>query len=178
MKNKFHESICAEGMSKSVKNKFHESICAEGMSKNMKKFLSKKILSFFPVLLIAIIVFAGCSADDEEPLSRGNTTVNAEEIGTGETVFRLEVTDAENNITAWSVSTNEQTVGSALLALGLIAGDDGAFGLMVTTVNNITADWSYDGSWWAFYVNDELSPVGVDSAYIEPGATYAFVFSR
>jgi len=36
MGNKFHESICAEGMSKNVENKFHESICAEGMSKNME----------------------------------------------------------------------------------------------------------------------------------------------
>jgi len=39
VKDKFHESICAEGMSKSVKNNFHESICAEGMSKKVKRVL-------------------------------------------------------------------------------------------------------------------------------------------
>ena len=37
VKNKFHESICAGGMSKSVKNKFHESIC--DMSKKMTRII-------------------------------------------------------------------------------------------------------------------------------------------
>ncbi|MCL1844145.1 MAG: HAD family phosphatase [Defluviitaleaceae bacterium] len=44
MKDKFHESICAEGMSKSMK-KINESICAEGILK-MKKFILPKLVIF------------------------------------------------------------------------------------------------------------------------------------
>ncbi|MCL1843087.1 MAG: HAMP domain-containing histidine kinase [Defluviitaleaceae bacterium] len=65
MKDKFHESICAVGMSKSVKNRFHESICAGGMSKKMKLFrkihgkLQAHIVSVFTGLLIISFAMIG-----------------------------------------------------------------------------------------------------------------------
>jgi hypothetical protein len=69
-------------------------------------------------------------------------------------------------------------VGDALLELGLIAGEEGAYGLYVKTVNGITADYDVDGTYWAFYIGDDYGMTGVDMTNIEPGATYAFKVSK
>jgi hypothetical protein len=100
------------------------------------------------------------------------------EIGQGETVFRFEVKDDINRLSAWNVHTDETTVGAALLSVGLIAGEEQSMGFMVTTVNGITADFNANGTWWGFYVNGEFATSGVDSTHIEAGVTYAFVFTK
>ena len=92
----------------------------------------------------------------------------------GETSFAFYVVDAEGNQKAYLVSTNETTVGAALLGCGLIAGDEGAYGLYVKTVDGTTLDYDKDGKYWAFYTGNEMSPVGVDAVEITAGASYSF----
>ncbi|MCL2576730.1 MAG: DUF4430 domain-containing protein [Defluviitaleaceae bacterium] len=134
---------------------------------------------FLTLLAFTLIVFAGCGYDDY--VNNVNATVEpivTFETGHGETTFRLEVTDDENNLIVWNVSTDETTVGAALLSLGLIEGEESSMGLMVTTVNGVTADYNADRSWWAFYIDGEFATSGVDSTYIEEGTAYALVFTR
>jgi len=120
----------------------------------------KKIFLFIAL----IFIFAGClqsSPPHEESVT-----------------FTFEVTDGDLNLTEWEITTHESTVGAALLAEGLITGDAGALGLFVTSVNGIVADWNADESWWAFYVDGEMSLLGVDGVPTESGRTYAFVYTR
>ncbi|MCL1863025.1 MAG: DUF4430 domain-containing protein [Defluviitaleaceae bacterium] len=127
----------------------------------------------FAVVLFSIVLvaFAGCSnveiPDANEVFS----------IGSGQQTFRFMVVDADNNATAWDVSTNESIVGAALLDVDLIAGDVSAWGLFVTTVNGITADFDADGSWWALYVNGEMAMQGIDDIIIDTESEYVFVFT-
>ena len=65
-------------------------------------------------------------------------------------------------------------MGAALLELGLIAGDDSAYGLYVKTVNGVTVDYDTDKQYWAFYINGEYAMTGVDSTEITEGAEYSF----
>ena len=97
----------------------------------------------------------------------------AEQLGKGETLFALTVTDGEGNSTAYQISTDETTVGAALQALGLIEGEESEYGLYVNTVCGITADYDTDGSYWAFYIDGEYASTGVDSTEIVPGSSYA-----
>ena len=85
----------------------------------------------------------------------------------------LSVADKEQNRTDYEIHTNQETVGAALLELGLIAGEEGPYGLYVTTVGGITLDFSTDGSYWAFYIDGEYAVSGVDSTPITPGASYS-----
>lgn len=98
--------------------------------------------------------------------------------GEGQTMFYFHVVDMDGNVTKFEIHTNQTTVGGALLELDLIAGDDGAYGLYVKTVNGITADYDKDGTWWGFYIGDEMAMTGVDTTDIEAGATYAFKVSK
>ena len=73
----------------------------------------------------------------------------------------------------FTVNTDKETVGEALLELGVVAGDTTEYGLYITTVNGVTLDYNTDGAYWAFYINGEYASTGVDATNIEAGASYA-----
>jgi len=127
-------------------------------------------------LLVLFLLFtaAACGGTSPGPAPPADAV---QAIGQGATVFRFEVTDPEEAVTAWDVNTDETTVGAALLAVGLISGDESEWGLMVTTVNGITADWDANQAFWAFYIDGDFAMAGVDATDIEPGVTYAFVYT-
>ena len=106
-----------------------------------------------------------------------NNLAAAQDIGEGSTVFRFEVFDGDSNVNAWNVHTDAETVGAALLDVGLIDGDESEFGLMVIYVNNIRADFVEDSAWWAFYIDDEMAMAGVDDTEIEDGVIYKFIYT-
>lgn len=92
----------------------------------------------------------------------------------GTATFTFQVVDGDGKQTDFTVTTDKATVGEALLDEGLIKGEDGPYGLYVKEVNGITADYDVDGTYWAFYVDGEMAPTGVDSTKVEDGAVYAF----
>ena len=115
---------------------------------------------------------------EQQPETNATGNQNdATNIGEGATVFVFEVTDDEGQVSVWNVSTGETTVGAALVAVGLIEGDMSDFGMMVTHVNGLRADFNEDGAWWAFYIDGEMAMMGVDSTDIEKGVIYAFVYT-
>ena len=101
------------------------------------------------------------------------TSVDATEISEDST-YLFQVIDGEGNETAVTVSTDADTVGAALAELGIVAGEDSDFGLYVKTVNNVTADYDTDGSYWAFYIDGEYASTGVDATEINEDAVYTF----
>ena len=92
----------------------------------------------------------------------------------GTATFTFQVVDGDGKQTDFTVTTDKATVGEALLDEGLIKGEDGPYGLYVKEVNGITADYDADGTYWAFYINGEMAPTGVDATTVEDGAVYAF----
>ena len=114
---------------------------------------------------------------DASAVSDGDAD-NITELGEGKTTFDLLVTDAEGNKKQFAIHTDETTVGAALLALGLIQGDEGQYGLYVKTVDGITADYYKDQTYWAFYVNGEYATAGVDQTNIDESAVYSFVITK
>lgn len=141
------------------------------------------------VLIAAIALFTtGCqdthkpdtetstadSAVTDENINEEATDENITVLGEGKTSFSFTVTGIDGAENMFIINTDETTVGQALLKLGLIEGDEGAYGLYVKTVNGITVDYDTDGKYWAFYINGEYAPSGVDTTEITLGATYSF----
>lgn len=166
----------------------------------MKKKCSKKLSSFIlcMVLIVAMALStAGCNGDTEGKTSKTETTESSVQsettkesetgvpeegnaapagnvLGEGSTQFMFTVVDKEGMETQFEIHTDKETVGEALLELGLIAGDESEYGLYVKTVNGITADYDADGVYWAFYINGEYAATGVDSTTITEGDSYSF----
>ena len=101
-----------------------------------------------------------------------------QELGEGDQLFYFDVTFSDGETASYAIHTDAQTVGEALVALELIAGDESAYGLYVKTVGGETLDWDADGMYWAFYENGEYAMTGVDSTAVTDGATYAFVATK
>lgn len=145
----------------------------------MKKTRLTKILSLILciVLTAAMTLFTiGCS-DDESNKETPQTGISAKEEGTlgvGEKSFEFTVVDADGKETSFTINTDKKTVGDALLDVGLIAGEEGPYGLYVKTVNGITVDFDKDGKYWAFYADGEYAMTGVDVTEIDTDSVYAF----
>ena len=142
----------------------------------MKLTSNKKITSLLlcMMLIVAMALTAGCGGKKQENNSSAGQEVSTNKLGEGKTQFNFTVVDKDGKETAFDIHTDKTTVGDALLELGLIAGEEGAYGLYVKQVNGITADYDVDQTYWAFYVNGEYGMTGVDATDIEDGATYTF----
>lgn len=108
-----------------------------------------------------------------EAASTEATSAETNVLGEGNTVFTLSVTDLDGVETSFEIHTDKKTVGEALLDVELIAGEEGQYGLYVTTVNGITLDWDKDGKYWAFYIDGEYATTSLDLTDITPGTTYS-----
>lgn len=159
----------------------------------MKQFC-KSLFCLLLVVLLAAAALTGC-AENETPSTEApktetqaktevtttaapETVGSVEELGEGAKTFQFDVTFASGETKSFRIHTDAETVGEALVALELIAGEDSSYGLYVKTVCEETLDYDADGSYWAFYVNGEFASTGVDSTPITEGETYAFVATK
>jgi len=154
--------------------------------------LGKFALLLLLVVAVAVATLTGCDSNEtgEETQNEGTQNEGTQNEGTQnegsqnegtqneELTFTFMAVDADG-VSIWEgdITTSETTVGAALLEAGLIAGEENEFGLMVTYVNDVRADFVLDDAWWAFYIDGEMSMQGVSTTDIEEGVTYAFVFT-
>lgn len=129
------------------------------------------------VLIAATALLASCGVQPSGDLSSSSSavssaTITPTEVGEGKTEFTLTVTDGEGNDKVYLVHTDKESVGDALLELKLIEGEVGPYGLYITSVCGITADYDVDGSYWAFYVDGEYAMTGVSDTAISDGGSY------
>lgn len=99
------------------------------------------------------------------------------ELGSGAKTVVVEV-KAEDKSVVFTVHTDKDTVGAALLEHKLIDGDDSEYGLYVKTVNGILADYDVDKSYWAFYINGEYAMTGIDATNIDTEAKYQLAYTK
>lgn len=124
-------------------------------------------LCLFVLMAAMALNFAGCAGNNAQQ------TTQAE----GKS-FTFLVTDLDGKETSFNITTQKAIVGEALVDEGLISGTESEYGLMVDTVNGITADWDADQTYWAFYIDGEYAMTGVDQTEITAGSTYSFVLTK
>ncbi|MBQ8140173.1 MAG: hypothetical protein IJ038_00570 [Clostridia bacterium] len=130
--------------------------------KQLQTNKSSRILSALLLLLLtAAIAFSAVGCDNGVR-------------GEGDKEFLFKVVTADGTTKEYTVRTDKETVGEALLDEGLIAGEDGAYGLYVKTVDGETHEYETDGTYWAFYIGDDYAMTGVDATDIEEGKIYSF----
>ena len=132
------------------------------------------------IILTCVLGLAACGNEVqktglwENALYTKDTT-----LGSGKKTVTVEVEAEENKIT-FTVKTDAETLGDALLENKLVEGDEGQYGLFVTSVNGIKADYSADGSYWALYIGDEYAATGVDGEKLGDGSdtVYRLVYTK
>ena len=141
--------------------------------------MKKTIQSTVTVILALIFIVALVSCDTVEKTGVWeNATYRKDtELGSGAKTVVVEV-KAEDQQVTFTIKTDKDTVGAALLEHGLIAGEEGAYGLYIKQVNGITADYDVDQTYWSFYINGEYAMTGVDTTEITEGATYRLEYTK
>lgn len=134
----------------------------------------KRTLTLISLLLLVALAFTACNTVTKEGLWENATYRRDMEFGDGAKTVEVEVKAGEESVT-FTIHTDKDTLGDALLEHDLVDGEEGAFGLYVKFVNGIEADYDKDGSYWGFYKSGEMMPVGVDGAVIADGEHYELV---
>ena len=138
----------------------------------MKKLASISVSLL--LLAVCILSLTACGNNvNKEGLWENATYLEDTTLGEGSTTFKMVVKAGEQSVT-FTVNTNKETVGAALLELNLIEGDNG----MYTKVNGITADYNVDKSYWGFFVNDAYANEGIDTTKIEKDSTYKLEYTK
>ena len=105
----------------------------------MKIMSSKKIVSgFLCMMLIAVMIFACVGCNTNQQNAEGQAVAQTQEsektvLGEGSKVFDFIVVDKDGAEACFEIHTDAEVVGDALLALDLISGDVGEYGLYVKT---------------------------------------------
>ncbi len=116
------------------------------------RFLMLVVLS----VLIAAVLFTGCQKPETQ---------------TGEKTITVQIVLADGESETRTIRTEALYLRGALDQEGLIAGDEGEYGLFVQTVNGITADSSKQ-EWWCFTKGGADLFTSVDLTPIEDGDTF------
>lgn len=131
----------------------------------MQKKRQNPALVFMLALLTVAVILGGCS--------------EAESSSTGEKeakTLTLTVVHGDGASKDFSIETEQEMLGAALLDEKLIEGDEGEFGLFVTSVDGEAAD-SGKQQWWCLTKGGEVVTTGVDSTPVEDGAQYEFTLT-
>lgn len=127
---------------------------------------SKKILA---VALVAVLVAALALV----------YVAYSEKTVEGMKNISIEVVMADETSTVYEVSTDGDYLIDAMNAAeGLtFEGEEGIYGLSISTVNGVRADYTLDGAYWAFYVDGEYCNYGVSEQPIEDGDEFSIVYT-
>lgn len=97
----------------------------------------------------------------------------------GAKAITIEVVDNNSESKVYSINTDAEYLRQAMEETkGLtFSGTESEYGMMVETVNDVTADYNADGAYWAFYVNNEYCNYGIDTQPVKDGDAFSIVYT-
>ena len=134
------------------------------------------------IALILSLLFVVCLVSCNKPDAAKDVWEDATykedaTFGNGAKTVVVEVKVNEHLVT-FTIKTDKTTVGEALIENGLIAGEEGQFGLYVKVVNGITADYDVNQCYWSFLIDGKAAMTGVDGEEIKEGVVYRLEYAK
>ena len=125
------------------------------------------------LLLALLMAFSLVACADVEKTGAWETASydRNTELGEGAKTVTVKVIADEQELT-FTIHTDKETLGDALLEHKLIDGEQSQYGMYIKAVNGIVADYDVDQTYWGFTKAGEMMLVGVDSAEIADGEQY------
>ena len=128
--------------------------------------------------LLALVCLASCAAPtDTDALWESAIYTSDTELGEGAKTVKVKVEAGEKSVT-FTVKTDEKILGDALIALGIVEGEEGPYGLYIEKVNGILADYDANQSFWGFYQNGEYMMTGIDGTEFADNDSYELVYTK
>ena len=149
-----------------------------------------KILSLLLALIIVAAMATFMTSCGKEETAEPATTeaapvdtaapadTGAVDVPTGEKEITVDVVDDKGGVTPFTLNTSAENLEDALVEANLVEGTESEYGLYITTVNGITADYDADGSWWAIQKDGEMLMTGARDTVIADGDHYELVYTK
>ena len=77
----------------------------------------------------------------------------------------------------FTYGTSAEYLSELILSEGLVEGESGEFGLMITAVDGETASWEENRSYWALYIGEDYATTGADGIVLTDGGEYSLVYT-
>ena len=129
----------------------------------MKK--QTKLIIAVAVIVAVVVVMAGIYFATRPDTAQGAKTIT------------VEVVHGDGSSKEFTYHTDSEYLGEVLLAEGLVAGEDGEFGLYILTVDGEDAIFEESGAYWALYQNGEMTTTGADTTPIQDGDSFQLVYT-
>lgn len=99
------------------------------------------------------------------------------EVSVGDKTITVTVVHADGTENTFTYHTDEEYLGPVILAEGLVVGEEGPYGLMISAVDGETASWDANQSYWALFVGEEYATSGADTTPINDGDCFRLVYT-
>lgn len=119
----------------------------------------KKILIAMIVLLVMIAALLGIYQFTKKATVTGAKTIT------------VDVIHKDKSMNTFTYHTDREYLGEVLKDENLVQGEEGAYGLFITCVDNETADDS-NQEWWCITKNNEMLNTSADQTPITDGEKY------
>ena len=138
-----------------------------------------KRISVFALCMVICFALCSCGVSDSVKNDLWETATYKEntEFGEGADTIEVEVKAQDRSVT-FTIHTDKEYVGDALMEHHLIAGEKSVYGMYVKTVNGIVADYDKDQTYWEFCKDGEVLPTGVDGAKLSDGEHFELVHKK
>ena len=123
-------------------------------------------------MIVAIIALVAVAA-----ILLGVYAMTRPETAQGAKEYAVTVIHSEGAQQVFLLHTDAEYLDDALLAEGLIAGEEGPYGLTVITVDGEDAVWDTDNAYWAIYIGDEASTVGISEIPVYDGSSFTLEYT-
>jgi len=104
--------------------------------------------------------------------------MNRPETSEGTKDYTVTVVHSDGSEKVFRYTTDSEYLGDALLAEGLIAGEEDQFGLTLITVDGEDALWDTDNAYWAVYIGEEYANTGISSTPVSDGGTFRLEYTK
>lgn len=126
---------------------------------------NKKLVFIAVAIVVVIAILLGIYM-----VSRPETAAGAKEI-------TITVVHKDGTSKDFVYNTDEEYLGPVLLAEGLVAGEEGPYGLVISAVDGETADWNVDQGYWALFIGEEYATTGADTTPVYDGSVFKLVYT-
>lgn len=126
---------------------------------------NKKLILAIAALVLVAALFVGIYIATRPETTQGAKT------------YTVTVVHADGTSKDFTYHTDEEYLGAALVAEGLISGSDTQYGLTVDAVDGETASWDADQAYWALYVGEDYAMTGVSATPVNDGDSFKWVYT-
>ncbi len=127
----------------------------------------KKLLAML-LAMVMVLSLAACAAGGADQ-TEGSETVALKK-------FTVTVVHADGTSKDFTYETDEEFVGAVLIKAGLIKGEDGPYGLMITEADGEKIE-DTNKAYWAIYEGEEYAMQGIDTTPVVDGQVYKLEYT-